>query len=250
MRALVLGLTLLVGGVALAQPTKSGDAQRNRSSRANADIQGELNAAVNDFKNARYNAALTEFRVILPRATAPKLRADLLWNIARSLEELGRNRDALDAFERFGAETKSENAAAKITKLAAIVFGSVAVNCGGVALMVRLDGQAGDAKPCPSVFSRVEPGSVLVIGEMDGQESARALAKVIAGQSTEVQVMASVAPQPVAKEGNSILGWALGSAVVVGVGVGLYFLLQEDDPQPVQMIEIIVDDEQMGLTTR
>ena len=246
MRVWVMVIALLVGGVALGQPTKTGDGQNPRGARATADIQGELDSAVNDFKNARYNVALTAFRVILPRATAPKLRADVLWNIARSLEELGRNRDALDAFERFATETKSDGAAAKITKLSAVVFGSVAVNCGGVALMVRLDGLPGDAKPCPSVFSRIEPGSVLVIGEADGEERARALAKVIAGQSTEVEIMVSVRPPPpVAKEESSVLGWALGSAVVVvGIGVGAYFLLQEDDvPQP-RMIEFIVDDAQ------
>ena len=62
--------------------------------------------------------------------------------------------------------------------------------------------------------------------------------------------VSTAAVVPVGKSESSALGWVLGSALVVGIGVGVYFLLQEEDVAPEQRIAITIDDQQMGLTTR
>ncbi len=214
--------------------------------------QADVNAAVEDFKNGQYSSALTAFRVILPVTKDPKQRADILWNIARSLEELGRPRDALGAFEQFAAETKRADAKAKITKLTALVFGRVAVQCGGRAVAVSLEGREGAPRPCPTVFQRVEPGSVVVVGEVAGEAFGRSVAKVVAGQSVDVELKAPAVPQTTeAAESSFSVLWAVGGAgLLVGAGVGLYFLLEEGPPAEDPRVVIWVDDMNQGLLRR
>ena len=219
---------------------------------AKGDVQGDLNAAVLDFKEGRYGSALTAFRVILPSTTDPKLRADILWNIARSLEELDRPRDALIAFEQFAEETKGSDAAAKISKLTARVFGSVAVECGGQAWSIRLEGQNKTEQPCPTVFTRVEPGSVVVIARAGTQDAARAVTKVVAGQSAEVDLAAIVAAGPSPPDDDSNLtAWILGATgLTLAVGAGVYFLLGQEEEAGDSRVLLVVDDASQGLLRR
>jgi len=214
--------------------------------------QADVNAAVEDFKNGKYSSALTAFRVILPATTDPEQRADILWNIARSLEELDRPRDALGAFERFAAETKRGDAKDKITKLTALVFGTIAVQCAGRAVTVRLEGHDGEPRPCPTVFQRVQPGSVVVIGVADGTEQARSVAKVSAGQSVDVNLVAPKATETAdVAESSSSMIWAVGgAALLIGAGVGLYFLLEEQPPADEPSVRIYVSEAEQSLLRR
>jgi len=215
-------------------------------------LQGNLNAAVDDFKRGEYSSALTAFRVILPKTKDKKLRADILWNIARSLEELDRPRDALMAFERFALETQGADAEAKIAKLSALIYGRVTVQCDGRALMVRLEGAQGPGRPCPSVFQKVEPGSVVVVGEIAGREVARAVAKVLAGEGAEVKITVAVAepPEEEVSEGSSV-PWVLGGlGLAASVSIGLYFLLQEDEPASDPQVMFYIDNETASVLRR
>jgi hypothetical protein len=133
-----------------------------------------------------FQAALDKFNQAYALVHSPKQ----LFNQGLALRGLGRNPEALQAFERFLAEAKDasaehqDKARAKIAELSALV-GQVAISCNRSGAAVSLDGKT-LAIPLPaSVW--VDPGSHQVTVEWQGEKKSAPFTATV-GQTASVGI--------------------------------------------------------------
>lgn len=116
------------------------------------------------FRAADYAHALTDFE----EAVAMVVRGEgdeallpvLRFNLGRCLEELGRPREAIDAFERYLDTPDSETARARATERIAALekkhFARLTVECKPANAVVRVKGRP--EAPCGKAVTRLDPG--------------------------------------------------------------------------------------------
>jgi len=191
------------------------------------------------FKAQRFEDALRVFRSLRSSATDDSARLRLQWNIARSLEELGRYPEALPIFEDYAKAVedpvRSSRAQAKIEALSPKVYGVISVSCvGGSSAKVTLE-KHGTTIPCPGVFERVAPGLWVVIAEGEKLDRQRQVVTVKAGQTSPATITFKnmTAPPPAQVAQKRVWPWYVGGAVLLATGAVTAWALSQDDPAPV-----------------
>lgn len=154
---LALGLVLATAAPAQADPR--------------ARARAALDTGMKAFKAGRYERALEAFRDAEEHGAMIGELDRIRWNIARSLEELGRYPEMLVALDRCleVATTPSKRARVE-TRINAIegrLFAVVKVRCGAPDTQVSLDD--GPPTACPAVLRRVPPGEHQVKATLDGR---------------------------------------------------------------------------------
>jgi len=239
-RAIALGVALL-GVCAAAAPESAGTRRK---------VQGHLDRAAKLFGTRDFNGALAELQA------AEKLTdlAVVRYNVARCFEELGRGREALDAYESYltladttsGADERRARATKASRQLEAKLFGSLAIRCSVATAKLTVAHLVETPQPCPLEKARVAPGSYEVEATAAGFLPATVAVQVKAGERAELplQLIPVPPPLPAAKdevvaaapttpdvrvapkaEGGHALAWGLwgaggaaaGSAVLFGV---------------------------------
>lgn len=197
-RALPLLIALLAAPPAVAAP-----------SRLDAETREAVAAAGRHFSAGRYAEALDALRRIEDRVPED---ASVRWNIARCLEELGRPREAIAAFERaraLSADDADRDAAdGRIAALRARLPGALWIVCEGGT--VRVDGL--DPAACPARWDAVPPGRRA--GRVEGPGGARGFTAVV--RPDEVTRLRVEAPAPAAVEGPA--RWPAWVAVALAAG--------------------------------
>jgi tetratricopeptide (TPR) repeat protein len=242
-------LVLTTAGAASAQDEKA---------RAEARTLAQEGAAL--FEKDDFGAALERFQQAYAKFPSPKL----FLNIGQALRRLGRNVEALAAFERFLAEAKDANpdfveqANAQVAELKG-KLARIAVESNRIGAEVTLDEQKQGATPLGKAIV-VEPGAHRVTVTWEG-ESKTVEVPTVAGQAvlqtvnfdeqrappplplpTPLPVAAAppeplppAAPEPLAAAApprKHTWYWVAGGAVVAAVATTLIILYARSDEYP------------------
>ena len=179
-----------------------------------------LDAGVGAWDAGEYLTALDDFQKAEALYPSPKLR----FNIARVLADLGRDVDALAAFEGFLADVKTSDEAVGAAKAKVAVLngrvGKLSLHCSAPDAQVALDG-----KRVPrEVGLRVAPGIHQVTGERAGYLPYIASVSVLPAQEQRVAIefkKASV-ERPLRKRWwlwATVTGLAAAAATGIALGV-------------------------------
>lgn len=160
MRSLGPLLALAIGCSLLAPPSPAVAAE---DAVTRKKVQTYLDLAAELFKSADYEGALGELR----RAEALSELAVVRYNIARCLEELTRDSEAVAAFEKYlslndandGAVERARRAKDAIARLSARSFGSIEVSCPIEGSSVLVVGLMQIPEGCPWKGDKVKPGT-------------------------------------------------------------------------------------------
>ena len=151
------------------------------------EAQVFVNDAAAKFRQADFAGALAALEQAEPLAVAandPSL-AQIRFNIARCYEELGRNTEALAAWERYlklpDQPHRKERALTAMAALRKRMFGTLAITCEPAGAALRI----GDAAPvpCPLQQDGFAPGSYPVEVSFDGYRTAQRVVEVVAGET-------------------------------------------------------------------
>ncbi len=171
-----------------------------------ARAKAQVAAATELARSGDWVGGLRLFREAQPYAEALGDPAGLQWNIARCLEELGRNEEAIQAFEAYLELPDSTDghveAGSRIEALVRVTYGFLDVQCGGATAIVRIRDRAGE-QACPHRF-RLRPGRYRLEAKARDGRRAAATAVVRVGETTPA---ALTLPAP-----NPALGGAPGGA--------------------------------------
>lgn len=203
-----------------------------------ADAQAFVNSASQAFRKGDFAAALEALRKaepIVAEANDPTLAA-IRFNIARCLEELGRSKEALDAYALYlrtpDDSARKSRAQLAVKSLKRKVFGGIAVTCEPAGAMVTITGLVDTPTACPVRKEEVKPGTYQVKVAFDGYTPAERELTVGAGDPTAL----TVALDKEAKAGGVVMPdmqppaepvdpwpWVLtgGGALAIAGGVGL-----------------------------
>jgi tetratricopeptide (TPR) repeat protein len=181
-------------------------------------------------------AALREAETIVAPLNDPSLAA-IRFNLARCLEELGRQPEALAAYEAYSKlpdePHRKQRAWRAIQKLEQRVYGAVSVTCDKVGATVQIPGLADVPEPCPFTRKRVPMGAYTAQVRRPGSEPVDREFTVEAGGGAVLQVQlvdvpsatpALIVPEmPPPEAPINPWPWAtLGvGAALIGGGVGL-----------------------------
>ena len=207
--------------------------------------------ATRHFQARDYEAALAALREA-ERIVAPKndpSLAAIRFNLARCLEELGREKEALAAYESYSKlpdePHRKQRAWRAIQKLEQRVYGAVSVTCDRVGATVQIPGLADVPEPCPFTRKRVPMGNYTVQVRRPGSEPVDRDITVEPGGGAVLQVQLVDLPS----EGPGLVvpempppeapidpwPWAtlgVGAALVGGgVGLGQWALGARDDAE-------------------
>lgn len=223
--ALLVGLCLHWGAPALGQ--KADDDV--------ASARAKVAEATRLAREGDWAAGLVRFREAQQHADALGDPAGLQWNIARCLEELGRNEEAIEAFEAYLAMPDSQAGHAEArTRIAGMVrttYGFVDVQCGGVRATVGIRGDA-HSFACPHRF-RLRPGRYQIVARTDdGRQSSASAAVALGEPSTVALLLPTTRAGGDSEEGGRasetkgtgarLLPWFVvgGAAALAGAGTG------------------------------
>ncbi len=249
MRTLPTSLALLwflgLGLVAAAAPAWAQEPDARAAARALAQEGARL------FEQGDLQAALDRFKRAYDKFPSPKL----FLNIGQAQRGLGRNLEALDAFERFLAEAKDANpefqeqAKAQVLELRG-KLGRIHILCNRPGAAVTLDGEARGTIPLGRSLL-VEPGPHRLMLSWEGLTKSadltvaagQELAPVVDFQSPPplpppaviapepvVVPLAPPPPAPVAR--THTWYWIAGGAVVVAVATTLIVIYARSDRYP------------------
>ena len=196
-----------------------------------ATPQDAVDQATAAFIDGRYEESLTLFRRIRQLETEPERRLICQWNIARSLEKLGRLDEAITVFEAYRTEVKDPvrlaRAESKIQALRAQLTGSIAVSCDRPDALVQLEGHSSPPMPCPAVFEAVNVGPQILTAQLPDGTKGRAMTEVRSSRTVSAQIIFGpmVAEPP---ETSSTWMWYVGGGVALAAaGVITYILLSD-----------------------
>lgn len=204
-------------------------------------VLAEVERANRYFTEGLYPEALTTLDALAARLDPDTLRAHPLIMVmrGRALAALGREREALDAFDRalaWAAPGSASHHHAERLRAALVeaAFSTLRVSCDPPIERVRLV-ERGDERPCPAVWAPLPAGRWTVEGHGPGVE---ATAKVTAARGAELRVELSAprsieAPGAVESgaSGEAPAGWGVG--VLAGAGaaaIGPSAVFRERDP--------------------
>lgn len=207
-----------------------------------AQAKAKVEAATELARDGDWAGGLRLFREAQPHAEALGDPAGLQWNIARCLEELGRNEDAIQAFEAYLELPDSTDghveAGSRIEALVRKTFGFLDVQCGGVTATVRVRGDAGGHR-CPHRF-RLRPGRYQVDAVTRGGQPVTTTVVVELGDITT----AALSPPTGTSDGapsnagvveeeadptQRLVPWLVVGSAVALAGAGTAFLVSASD---------------------
>jgi len=205
------------------------------NARETTEDTNQIALATRLFKAEQYESALSMFRSLRAASTDAPDRIRLQWNIARCLEQLGRNREALRIFQAYDESVsdpvRSSRARAKIELLRDRVFGSISVTCGPGG---PVEGQVAGSKTtaiCPTVLKGILPGSVVIEGIAADGRKTRSVVTVVAGKSVTAQLLFTpTAPRKMAETSSKWPWYVGGAVVVVTAGILTAVLVNRSDP--------------------
>jgi tetratricopeptide (TPR) repeat protein len=182
----------LSGTVVVLAPSPSNGADAIPSPEDQAAAEQHLDRAVAAYDAGRFEEALTEFEAADRLYPRPRLR----FNVAASYRALGRNVEALEAYERFledptGDPGDRQDAEDAIVELAARV-GALEVSAEPGA-EVTVDGRSHGAAPLARAV-RLAPGSHQVAVDKKGYLPFRKAVALEAGQTARLEVVLAPAP--------------------------------------------------------
>lgn len=192
-------------------------------------VQGYLSFASRLFRDGDFEGALLQLRRAEPMLQGHKKRPLVLFNIARCLEEMGQNADALRAYETFldspGSDARQARARAKIARLLPLATGRIDIRCDPKGARLRIEGLEGSYH-CPWISPRLVAGAYTVHGTRRGYEPRTIAAVVSPGRQTVHRLvlpklrggaMVDAGPAPA----SDSTPWMVGGAGVALIGVGV-----------------------------
>lgn len=178
-----------------------------------ARARAALAAGMKAFKAGRYERALGAFRKAEKHGALIGELDRIRWNIARSLEELGRHDEMLVALDRClevaTTPVKRTRVQTRIKAIEGRLFATVKVRCAAKNTQVRLDEKA--AIPCPTVLRRVRPGEHRVSAAIGAHPYRPQSLKLQAGQRVEIRFEAPGSLQVTGPRGARV---AMGGAEI------------------------------------
>ena len=215
-----------------------------------ADAQALVNTASQAFRKGDYATALADLRKaepIVQEANDPTL-APIRFNIARCLEELGRNDEALKAYESYlnipDQSGRKGRAEAAVKALKRKVFGGVSVSCDPMGAMVTIPGLLDQPAACPLRKDEIKPGKYTVEVAFDGYTPETREIEVAVGEPLAVTVALTrkggvtmpdmTPPEPGADPLPWVLTGAGALAVVGGVALTFAAIDARDDAETLQ----------------
>ena len=191
--------------------------------------QKAVDKATAAFIGGQYEESLRLFRRIRQLEKDPERRLICQWNIARSLENLGRLDEAITVFEAYRKAVKDPvrlaRADGKIKTLRAKLTGSIAVSCDRSDAVVTLEGRDMPALPCPAVFENVMVGPHIVNGRLTDGTEGRAMATVVSNRTVSAQILFGPAPVKETKASSAWMWYVGGGVALAAAGVITYVLL-------------------------
>jgi tetratricopeptide (TPR) repeat protein len=191
LRAALLGL--VASSLALAWPAVARGEDAD-TARLLAEAQALVNRAAESFKAGELESALADLQRaegLAERAEDPSL-PNIRFNIARVLEQLGRDEAALEAYERYDAlpdaSHRKQKAFAAMQALQRKVFAVLSVACAPAGAVVEIEGLVDGMHPCPWQYDRVPPGRYTVAVSAPGYTPKTTEVEVAAGDARSVQV--------------------------------------------------------------
>ncbi|MGC4113730.1 MAG: tetratricopeptide repeat protein [Myxococcales bacterium] len=216
---LLLALALPCGAFTLALTSAPSPALAAEDAVTRKKVQTYLDLAAELFKSSDFEGALGELR----RAEALSELAVVRYNIARCLEELSRDTEAVAAFEKYlslndpndGAAERQKRAKDAIARLRARSFGAIEVNCPIEGSSVLVVGLMQIPEVCPWKGDRVKPGTYDVQTFSPGFPPYAARVQVKPGETVAVlgqggdgkpppQPTVSQTPQPIIQQPQPI----------------------------------------------
>lgn len=164
------------------------------------EAQRLVDSAAQSYSQGNYEDALTALRKAEPMAEEAQDPAltRIRFNIARCLEQLGRDEEALKAYRRYDAlpdaPHRKEKAFQAIRSLETRVFSVLSVLCTPMGAVLEVDGVTDGPAPCPWQSRRVSPGSYSVKVRAPGYVAQVRTVTVSAGQPRSVRFQ--LEPQP------------------------------------------------------
>lgn len=214
-----------------------------------ADAQAFVNSASQAFRKGDYKTALAALRKaepIVQEANDPTL-APIRFNIARCLEELDRNAEALEAYERYlsipDQSGRKSRAQAAVKALKRKVFGGIAISCDPEGAMITIAGLIDQPAACPLRKGEIKPGKYTIQVEFEGYQSQTRDIEVAVGEPRAVTVSLTreggvTMPDMDPPEATDPLPWVLtgGGALAVVGGLALTFAAIDarDDAESLQ----------------
>lgn len=215
------------------------------------DAQGFVNTASQAFRKGDYKTALDALRKAEPivlEANDPSL-AQIRFNIARCLQELGQNTEALKAYELYlkvpDSSARKSRAQLAIQSLKRKVYGGVAISCDPAGAMVTIKDVTTAPAACPLRKAELAPGDYKISVAFDGYETDERTVTVGVGEPVAVTVslkrtggglvMPNMDP-PADPVDPWPWIWTGGGALLVAGGVGLTVsaISARDDAEPLQ----------------
>ncbi|MCB9548305.1 MAG: uroporphyrinogen-III C-methyltransferase [Myxococcales bacterium] len=206
-----------------------------------ADAQGLVNMAAERFRDGDFAAALTalqEAEPIVAAANDPSV-AQIRFNIARCLEELGRDDEALAAWQVYlrvpDATHRKQRAVAAVTALKKRIYGALAVSCEPVGAAVKIEGLLETAAPCPFRREDLKPGVYKVHVAFDGYSEGMREVEVVAGETAAASFRLEalpvagglvVPPMEAPPPATNPWPWVLIGTGVVAAGGGAFLTTQ------------------------
>ncbi|MEO1227855.1 MAG: PEGA domain-containing protein [Myxococcota bacterium] len=167
------------------------------------DMQALIDKATQAYGAARYEEALISLRRAERKAEdAGQLDflASIRFNIARCLEQLGRKKEALEAYRAYDKlpdlPHRKQKAFASIEKLQADVLGVLAVTCQQEGSSVLVLEVSDAAQSCPFRSRGLDPGRYEVEVDAPGHLKSVRAVQIRAGATTAVDF--DLSPQPAA----------------------------------------------------
>lgn len=188
-----------------------------------------VNSAAQAYGAEDYERALGLLRraeAIAAEARDPSL-ASIRFNIARCLEQLGRNEEALEAYRRYDAlpdaSHRKQKAYDAIQGLEQQLFAVLSVSCSPAGAAVEISGLTPGQVPCPWQSAKVRPGAYAIKVTAPGHRPASQSVEVVAGAARNVQVTleSAAAALPVVQAEAPEPGRPLSPIPLVTLGSGV-----------------------------
>lgn len=190
-----------------------------------------VNRAARAYGAEEYERALELLREaegIAAAAQDPSLPS-IRFNIARCLEQLGRDEEALEAYRRYDAlpdaSHRKQKAYDAIKGLEQRLFAVLSVSCSPAGSAVEIAGLTPGAVPCPWQSAKVRPGAYAITVTAPGHSPASQSVQVEAGAARNVQitlepVAAPAVPAPFVQAEPEEPGRPLSPLPFIGLGAG------------------------------
>ena len=189
--AFMCSLLTAFGALSLPSPALAQSAKPSRAWMK--DMQALIDTATEAYGAARYEEALVSLRQAERKAEeAGRLDflASIRFNVARCLEQLGRKKEALEAYRAYDKlpdlPHRKQKAFASVEKLQAEVLGVLAVTCQQEGSSVLVLEVSDAAQSCPFRSRSLDPGRYQVEVDAPGYMKSVRTVQVRAGATTAI----------------------------------------------------------------